>query len=165
MNGDPDYRDLLSAFEKEGVRYLVVGAHAVMYHTEPRYTKDLDIWVEPTRKNAEKVYRALAGFGAPLRGIAVEDFLNPQLVYQVGLEPHRIDILMGISGLRFETAWRRRERGFYDELRVNVLGRAELLKNKRQVGRPVDLIDVQALEASARIRRTKGRRKRRVRGR
>ncbi len=164
MNGDPDYRELLSAFEKQRVRYLIVGAHAVMYHTEPRYTKDLDIWVEPTRVNAQKVYKALARFGAPLRGIAVEDFLNPQLVYQMGVEPHRVDILMGIRGLGFEFAWRKRERGFYDDLRVNILGRAELLKNKRRVGRPMDLIDVEALEASSRLRRRRGRRHRPGRG-
>jgi len=154
VNGDPDYRDLLSAFEREGVRYLIVGAHAVIFHTEPRYTKDIDIWVEPTQANAERVFRALERFGAPLRGISPDDFVNQQLVYQIGIEPHRINIIMGVRGLRFPTAWRNRKRGFYDKLRVNILGREDLLKNKRRVGQSVDIIDVQTLEASkTRIRR------------
>ncbi len=110
MELSPDLTDLLREFSAVGVRFLVVGAHAVAYHAEPRYTKDLDLWVEPTAENAARVWQALVRFGAPLRHMRREDFANPALVYQLGIEPNRVDIMMGIDGVTFPPAWKRRTR-------------------------------------------------------
>ncbi|MCM8801365.1 MAG: hypothetical protein NC912_05100 [Candidatus Omnitrophica bacterium] len=89
-----DYKELLRLLNRHKVRYLIVGAYAVIYYTEPRYTKDIDIWVEPDIKNAKKVYQVLKRFGAPLKGINVEDFTKRNLVYQIGVAPVRVDIMM-----------------------------------------------------------------------
>src|SRR6059036_3303708 len=101
MKISSDFSELLKIFNEGGVRYLVVGGHAVMRYTEPRYTKDLDLWVDPTYKNAQRVYRALRRFGAPLTGIKVEHFTHKDLVFQIGVAPVRVDILMDASGLTF----------------------------------------------------------------
>jgi hypothetical protein len=156
MDGNRDFRDLLRVFNKEEVRYLIVGAYAVIHYTEPRFTKDLDLWVEPKLENARKVVKALKRFGAPLAGMALEDFTNPKVVFQVGIDPNRIDILMGILGVRFETAWQRRVRASYDDVKVNVLSPEDLLRNKRQVGRPMDEIDAKALRLARQRRRRPG---------
>jgi hypothetical protein len=97
-----DFKELLKIFAEEKVKYLIIGGYAVAKHAEPRYTKDLDIWISNTRENAERVYRALKKFGAPHANIAVEDFTAPSLVFQIGIEPSRIDILMGLKELNFE---------------------------------------------------------------
>jgi hypothetical protein len=105
-----DFSDLLRPFENSEVRYLVVGGYAVMVYTEPRFTKDLDVWVEPTSENAKKVFAALAQFGAPMVGWTVEDFVTPGMVFQIGIAPVRIDILTGVTGIEFADAWVARER-------------------------------------------------------
>ena len=158
MNGNRDFKDLLRAFSKGRVRYLIVGAYAVIYHTEPRYTKDIDIWVDPSPENARRVFKALARYGAPLAGVTEADFADPRIVYQIGIEPNRVDLIMGLTGLRFAKAWGRRARGVYDGLRVNVLGLEDLLANKRKVGRPMDELDARALAAVRSRRRGKKRR-------
>ena len=95
------FKELLKSFNEHQVKYLIVGAYAVMKYTEPRYTKDLDIWVEPTDENSSRVYRALAEFGAPMSGVTPQDFTKVDLVFQIGIAPHRIDILMGVKRLFF----------------------------------------------------------------
>ena len=135
----------MSVLSSERVRYLVVGGFAVIEHTEPRYTKDLDIWVEPSTENAERVFRALSKFGAPLENVSPRDFTNERLVYQMGVEPLRIDILMSLAGVKFEDAWRGRKRARWGRRIVNVLSPAHLVANKRKVGRPQDLLDVARL--------------------
>jgi hypothetical protein len=101
MKISSDFSELLRIFNEDGVRYLVVGGHAVMRYTEPRYTKDLDLWVDPTPKNAQRVYRALRRFGAPLAGIRAGHFTDRDLVFQVGVAPIRVDILMDVPALSF----------------------------------------------------------------
>lgn len=93
MATNPDFKDLFSALCDAGAEFIVVGAHAVMYFTEPRYTKDLDVWIRPTRPNAEKVHRALTSFGAPMSDLTVEDLAGPGTIFQIGVAPNRIDIL------------------------------------------------------------------------
>ena len=161
MDINPDFRDLLRDLSDAGVRYLIVGAHALVYHTEPRYTKDLDIWVEPTKTNAARVWDALNRFGAPTTGVKPADFTNPDLVYQIGIEPNRIDVMMGIQGVGFETAWRRRVRTTYGEVRVYLLSREDLVRTKRAAGRPQDLVDLDRLKTQAGKRRPPSKRKRR----
>jgi hypothetical protein len=164
MGASHDFRDLLQCLNGASVRYMVVGAHAVAYHTEPRYTKDLDVWVEPSEENAARLWKALAQFGAPLKGVTVADFTNPELVYQIGVEPVRIDVMMDVEGVSFETAWRNRIRSEYRNEQMYVLGRNDLIRAKRAAGRPQDELDVKRLLAGTRraksARRKKPKRKR-----
>jgi len=147
MPSNPDYKDLFSILNEEKVDYLVVGAHAVIYYTEPRFTKDLDILIRPTRVNAEKVWRALKRFGAPLRDITVDDFIREDTVYQIGIAPNRIDVLMCLGGVNFEEAWADREHAAYDGIPIAIIGKSKLIKAKKFTGRPQDLLDVEKLEA------------------
>lgn len=143
-----DYRDVLIALVRSRARFLVVGAHALAVHGYPRATVDIDIWVEPSPENAQRVWNALAAFGAPLDdlGIQVQDFTRTDVVAQFGLPPNRIDILTGVSGLTFEEAWAARLEAPVEEIQVPVLGLSELLKNKRAAGRDRDRADVKGLE-------------------
>lgn len=140
-----DFRDLFRVLNGCRVRYLVVGAHAVVFHSEPRYTKDLDVWVEATTENARRVFDALARFGAPLGDVAPGDFTNPEMIYQIGVEPNRVDFMMSITGVTFASAWRNKVRTTYEGVRIFVLGRRDLIRNKRLAGRPQDLLDVHNL--------------------
>ena len=157
MDVNRDFSDLLSALRDAGARFLVVGAHAVAYYTEPRYTKDFNLWIEASVENAERVWAALVQFGAPLRGMQPADFAKPDLVYQMGVEPNRVDVLMGIDGVTFSTAWRNRVRTTYGGIPVFVLGYNDLLRAKRAAGRPQDLLDLQRLAAQRRRRPRKKR--------
>ncbi len=140
-----DFKDLLSAFAKAGVRYLIIGGYAVSKHTEPRYTKDLDIWIDNARENAEIVFHALLEFGAPLQDISVDDFTQPTLVYQIGLPPSRIDILMGLKEMNFSECWHRRESVEIGEFTIYYISIPDLIENKERAGRPQDLVDAQKL--------------------
>jgi hypothetical protein len=93
-----DYKDLLSAFQSHGVKYLVVGGFAVIYYSQPRYTKDIDIFIKADRENATAIYAALAQFGVPFQGIALEDFTDPNSFFRFGSEPKGFDILPSIPG-------------------------------------------------------------------
>lgn len=143
-----DAVDLLDEFADAGVRFLVVGAHALAAHGLPRATADFDVWVEPSPANAARVVAALRAFGAPLEAhsVSAADFEQPGAVYQLGLPPRRIDILSRISGVGFDEAWAERAEADLHGRTVPVLGRASLLTNKRATGRAKDALDVAALE-------------------
>lgn len=143
-----DWLDLLAALVAGGVRFLVVGAHALAVHGVPRGTQDLDVWIDPAPENAARAWSALATFGAPLGalGVSPEDLQRPGTVIQLGLPPDRIDVLTGISGVdAFADAWDDRVEHVVRGLRVPFLGRATLLRNKRASGRRKDLADVETL--------------------
>lgn len=146
-----DFVEMLSALSAAGAEYLVVGAHAVAAHGRPRATGDLDIWVRPTRENAERVWRALAEFGAPLHDLTVEDLTSADLVFQIGVIPNRIDILTSLTGAEFPEAWGRRRTIELSGLQIPVLGREDLLRNKRALGRPRDLADLAELEGGSEL--------------
>jgi hypothetical protein len=146
MATNPDFRDLLSALCGEGAEFLVVGAHAVMFFTAPRYTKDLDLWTRPTRPNAERVHRALARFGAPLADLTVDDLAVAGTIFQIGVAPNRIDVVTSIEGVSFADAWPRRVASTYGGIPIQLLSLEDLLTNKRAVGRPQDMIDDERLE-------------------
>jgi len=146
MPNNKDYEDLLQHFNDAGVKYLVVGAYAVIYYTEPRYTKDIDIWVEPSRENAEKVYAALRAFGAPVADLTIEDLTNLDMVYQMGIEPNRIDVLMGVTGLQFDKAWETRVALQYGDTATHILDLDSLIEAKKAAGRKQDEIDLEVLE-------------------
>ncbi len=147
MSANPDFKDLFSIFNEEQVEYLVAGAHAVIFYAEPRYTKDLDIWVNPAPANASRVYKALARFGAPLKNISRDDFSREEMIYQVGIEPNRIDILMGVGGVSFAEAWKCREESSYAGVPIHIMGKDNLIKSKVAAGRPQDLLDIEKLRA------------------
>ena len=140
-----DFRDLLRAFVDHDVRFLIVGAYALAVLGRPRATGDLDVWVEPTPRNAGRVYEALRTFGAPLYDLTVSDLATPGVVFQIGLPPVRIDIVTEITGVAFGPAWRRRLRAMFDDIPVAVLGRNDFLRNKRATGRLKDLADAERL--------------------
>jgi hypothetical protein len=146
MPANVDFKDLFKIFNAENVEYLVVGAHAVVYYAEPRYTRDLDVWVNPTPENATRVHRALKQYGAPLIGVTIVSFTDPELIYQIGIAPNRIDIMMGIAGVDFSSAWAARVESTYDGIPIHILGKADLIKTKRATGRPQDLLDLERLE-------------------
>lgn len=140
-----DFLDLLRAFVDGDVRFLVVGAYALAIHGLPRATGDLDVWVDPTAENARKAFRALQSFGAPLHDLTEADLHAPDVIFQMGVEPRRIDILTRISGVSFDEAWPARIEGVFEGLRFPVIGRDQLAANKRAAGRPKDLVDLESL--------------------
>ena len=143
---NPDYRDMLSAFEEAGVEYLVVGAYALAAHGQPRATGDIDLWVRPSLANAEQVMQALQEFGAPLKSVSVKDFQTPGMVFQIGVTPRRIDILTSIDGVEFDAAWKERLEVEIDEVLIPVLSREHVIQNKRALGRAQDRADIEKLE-------------------
>lgn len=140
-----DFIEMLAALSEARAEYLVVGAYAVAVHGRPRATGDLDIWVNPTADNSSRVWSALLAFGAPLQDLSQQDLAMPEVVFQIGLPPARIDILTSISGVTFADAWKDRIAVRYEHLDVPVLGRASLIRNKEAVGRPRDLADLAEL--------------------
>ena len=151
MKINSDFKDLLLQLNDKKVEYLLVGGLAVIIHSEPRYTKDIDIWVKPSKENSKKVFQALADFGAPLKqlDIKVEDFEKEGYFVQFGREPARIDLLMSMKGLEFDKAWKDKTEIELDGIKLNVLSREDLINSKLEVGRPQDLIDAKALKQSA----------------
>lgn len=146
MRVNRDFSDLFSALNDAEARYLIVGGYAVAFHAEPRHTKDLDVWVEPAAGNAAAVHRALSAFGAPMSRLRIEDLSMPGIVVQVGVPPNRIDIVTSIDGVSFQQAWDGRVDSVYGRVPIRVIGRAELILNKRACARPQDLIDADRLE-------------------
>ena len=143
---NPDFVDLLRAFAEREVRFLVVGAYALAHHGRPRATGDLDVWVDPTPSNAQRLMSALAAFGAPLGDVSEADFASPGVVFQMGVPPGRIDILTELTGLTFEEAWPDREAGQFEELTVDFLGRDAFIRNKRATGRTgISQADIEGL--------------------
>ena len=146
MNSDFDA--LLSRLAKYRVRYLVVGGYAVIHYCEPRYTKDIDIYVEASARNARALRKALEDFAGPLPELSDGDLRDPKRVIMMGRPPTRIDILKSIDGVRFETAWKNRVRVKLGERRVNLISKRDLIRNKRASARPQDLIDLKWLQAT-----------------
>jgi predicted nucleotidyltransferase len=140
-----DFTDLLKIFNDNNVRYLVIGGYAVIQYAEPRYTKDLDLWISTDTTNATSVYKALREFGAPLANLTADDFAEEGYFYQMGVPPVRVDILMGIPGVAFEAAWQKRVEVDFDGLMVAFIAKEDLIAAKLASGRPQDLIDAKLL--------------------
>ena len=140
-----DFKELLRIFNDHGVKYLVVGGYAVIRYAEPRYTKDIDLWVAADQNNAVSVYKALRAFGAPLTGLTEDDFAHEGYFYQMGVAPVRVNILTSVPGLNFEDAWGRRETVDFDGIMVPFISKQDLIESKIATGRPQDLIDAQLL--------------------
>lgn len=153
-----EFKDLLSAFHVHGVRYLVVGGYAVIFHTQPRATKDLDLLIQADPANAQAVYAALAGFGMPLGDVRPEDFADRSNFFRFGYQPRCIDILPDIPGIDFNAAWERRIEGIVDPktgLKANFISADDLIASKLAAGRPQDLADAAAVRQAG-VARLKG---------
>lgn len=141
-----DFKEFIESLNANQVRYLVVGGYAVALHGHPRYTKDLDIWVERSRENAQALLQALAQFGMGSLGLTEEDFIEPDQVVQLGYPPNRIDILVMVSGIEFADCYPQRVKISLDGVDVNFIDLANLKKNKKASGRMQDLADLENLE-------------------
>ena len=141
-----DLKQLLSVFNAHGVEYLIVGGYAVGAYAEPRATKDLDLLIRSDIKNSEAVFRALAAYGAPIAGLAPNDFRDdPNSVFQIDQPPARVDILQSIDGVTFDEAWAQRMEGQIDGVPAHVISPQHLIQNKLCSGRMRDLADVEAI--------------------
>jgi hypothetical protein len=141
-----DFKELFKIFKEFRVKYLIVGAYAVIYYAEPRYTKDLDIWVEPTMDNARRAWKALEAFGAPLIDMSVEDFCSHELSYWIDVAPNRISIMMNIPGLEFSSSWHKKVSSSYGGEPIHIVHIDDLIRAKKTMDREQDRLDVRSLE-------------------
>jgi hypothetical protein len=147
-----DFKDLLSAFHAHGVKYLIVGGYAVSFHSQPRATKDIDLFVRADPTNAKAVYAALAAFGAPIADISVGDLADPHQFIRFGREPVAVDIMPGIDGVEFDAAWEKRVEGVIDTqsgITGFFISKDDLIASKLAAGRLRDLADVEEIRESA----------------
>ena len=145
MKLERDLREFIESLNARDVRYVIVGAYALAHHGRPRYTGDIDFFVESSPQNAERLGQVLEQFGFANIGLVEEDFTAPDQVVQLGVEPHRMDLMTSISGVAFEEAWNTREYGDLDGLQVPYISRELLKRNKAAVGRKQDLADLDYL--------------------
>jgi hypothetical protein len=149
-----DMRDLIRAFNANGVEYLIIGGFAFGVHAQPRATKDLDLFIRSDARNRAAVFKALAQYGAPLHGLTVKDLQDATTGLQIGVPPHRIDILQKIDGVTFEEAWQSRVQALIErDTPTFVISREHLIQNKLASGRARDLIDVQEIREAAQYAR------------
>lgn len=141
-----DFKEFIALLNNNEVRYLVVGGYAVAVHGHPRYTKDLDVWIELNPQNAANVIKALDQFGFGTLGLKVDDFLVPDQVIQLGLAPNRIDLFVSLEGVEFKECYESKFEVLIDETTVNFIDIENLKKNKKATGRLQDLADVENLE-------------------
>jgi hypothetical protein len=141
-----DLREFLESLNSRGVDYVIVGAHSLAFHGRPRYTGDLDILVRTTHENAVKLVDLLNQFGFADTGFKESDFTASEQLIQLGRPPNRIDLLTSISGVPSDEAFATRISAELDGIPVFVLSKSALIRNKRAVGRPQDLADLDALE-------------------
>jgi predicted nucleotidyltransferase len=147
MTESPHYKELLQLLNEFEVRYLIVGGYATMKYSEPRYTKDLDVWVDSSAENSLRVFEALKKFGAPVESdkISPATFTQTELTYQIGIAPVRIDILTQITGVEFSAAWRDRVSGTFFGVPVHFISLDRLIANKQAMGRSSDVEQLKQL--------------------
>ena len=148
MSLNADLREFIELLNSRGVEYVIVGAHSLAFHARPRYTGDLDILVRPSPENAAKLVSLLHDFGFAKEDLAESDFTVPEQMIQLGRAPNRIDLLTSISGVTVEDAFSTRMSTELEGLPVFVLSKEALIRNKRAVGRPQDMADLEGLEGN-----------------
>jgi predicted nucleotidyltransferase len=136
-----DFEDILDLLDKHGVKYLIIGGLAFIYHAKPRYTKDMDLWIEPSQENVLLANRALVEFGSPY----LLDASKPEDILQLGLPPDRIDFFLSIDGPAFETAWQKRIQGTYGRAKANWIAIDSLISIKSRIDQPRHEEDVRVL--------------------
>lgn len=137
-----DFQDLLRLFAKHEVRYLVVGGYAAMHYSQPRFTKDLDLWLEPSPENAACVMRAFGEFGMPLIDVTPADFEKESFQYMVGRAPVLFDFLTSLPGLNFKACWESRVSDESEGFPISYLSKESLIRAKQLAGRPQDISDL-----------------------
>ena len=142
---NPNFKDMLVALNDAEAEYLIVDAYAMAAHGCPRATGDIDFWVRATPENAARVWVALSSFGAPMFQISVDELSAPDVVFQIGVVPQRIDVMTSVSGVEFDDAWPDRLIANLDGVQADVIGREQLIENKLASGRPKDILDVDIL--------------------
>lgn len=142
---DKDYKEMLQILLKNKVKFLVVGAYAMGAHGYPRATGDLDIWVEASSANSQKIYRSLSEFGAQLSEVTCDTFTERGIVFQIGVAPKRIDIITMIDGVDFGRAYSNRQNVPINDIKVPFISKKDLIKNKESTGREKDKLDVKYL--------------------
>lgn len=145
MKTEKDFEELLMLLNKNKVKYCIVGAYAVAFYAEPRYTKDLDILIEPTLVNGKKIVKALSEFGFQELGLTPQDFAQAGKIIQLGYEPVRVDIITSIAGCSFPEVWAGKQIGNYGEAKAFFIGYEELIKNKQITNRKQDQVDLDIL--------------------
>jgi hypothetical protein len=143
-----DFKELLSIFNNQKVKYLIVGGYAVSFHAQPRATKDIDLLIKPDAENGKAVYAALAKFGSPLEGLNPADFVEREKFFRIGRAPIMVDILTNIGGVDFDRAWQRRVEAVIDTasgLTASFISSEDLIAAKLAAGRPQDIADIAAL--------------------
>jgi len=140
-----DFKEFIQSLNENNVRYLIIGGYAVAYHGHPRYTKDLDVWIEFDRENAVNLLNALSQFGFGSLGLTTEDFLTPDQIVQLGYPPSRIDILNALEGVDFKSCYASRVIATIDDIPMNFMDLENLRKNKQATGRWQDLADLENL--------------------
>jgi len=141
-----DFKEFIQSLNDNQVRYLVVGGYAVALHGHPRYTKDIDIWIEMESENAKRAVKALTQFCFGSLDIKADDFLIPDEIVQLGYPPSRIDLITTLPGVDFATCFNSRVQVEMDGVVVNFINLENLKKNKRASGRHQDLADLENLE-------------------
>jgi len=141
-----DFKEFIQLLIKNKAEYLIVGGYAVGIHGYPRYTGDLDIWLNPTAENADLILKSVNEFGFSSFKLTQEDFIKPGNVVQLGYPPLRIDLLTEIDGVTFSECFENRKMDTIDGLTVNFIGYSDLLKNKKESGRPKDIGDIDNLK-------------------
>lgn len=145
MKVEKDYEELLRLFNRNKVRYCIIGAYAVAFYAKPRYTKDLDLLVEPDIENSKRIVKALKEFGFESLKLSEKDFSQKGKIIQLGYEPVRIDIITSIQGCSFKQVWKNRTSGIYGKEKVFFIGINELIKNKKISKRKQDKVDLDIL--------------------
>ena len=145
MKTEKDYEEFLELLNKHDVHYCIIGAFALAFHARPRYTKDMDILIEPTTDNAKRLLMALDEFGFGSLNLAVKDFSTQGNIIQLGYEPVRIDIITSIEGLDFTDIWKSRIQGPYGKQTVNFIDRQNLIRSKKLSNRAQDKADLELL--------------------
>jgi predicted nucleotidyltransferase len=141
-----DYEEFVESLNRHGVRYLIIGAHAVAYHARPRATKDFDLYIEPTPENAEGVLLAIREFLGSDLGLTAEDLSTPGRIVQLGVAPARIDLLAKLSsGIAFELAWQRRVDARFGDVPAHYISLEDLIREKEHADRDQDRADLRAL--------------------
>ncbi len=141
-----EWSAFLSLLNSNRVRFLVVGAHALAAHGQPRFTGDLDVFIERSPRNAKAVRKTLYEFGFEERAVSTEELQQPDFVVRLGRPPVGIDLLTGISGVTFKTAWKNRRPAKIGRVPVHIIGRADFIRNERAAGRTKDLLDIELLQ-------------------
>ena len=145
MNLEEDLREFVELLNALNVHYIVVGAYAVAYHGYARFTADIDLFIERSHENAERLVQVIERFGFGDLNLSADDFLHEDQVIQLGVAPNRIDLLTFISGVNFQDAWATREQGEIEGLTVPFLSKEMLKRNKAASGRSQDLADLEHL--------------------